>query len=121
MQLRHGLNDAQNDIAVVNNENGDCGKYGGCVVEALPPERFAMIRDSADIAEGYRRMIRFIIAGNNARAFLAGCQATKKNLDERLAMLLEPDMTPASRREALPVRGRGGKERRPKVPTSALA
>ena len=74
----------------------------GCVVEAVTPERFALLRGSAHVADGYRRMIRFMIAGNNARAFLIGCQATKKNLDERLAMLLEPDIIPTSPSEVFP-------------------
>jgi hypothetical protein len=86
MQLRYGPNYEEKD--------------GGCVVEAVTPERFELLRGSADVADGYRRMIRFMIAGNNAKALLAGCQATKKNVDERLAMLLEPDMTPTSPRGA---------------------
>ena len=96
MQLRSGQR--------IEEEDGRCeledARYGveneGCVVEAVTPERFEMIRGSAFVADGYRRMIRFMIAGNNARAFLTECQATKKNLDERLAMLLEPDMIPTS-------------------------
>ena len=72
--------------------DGDVAMDEGCVVEALTPERFEMLRGSADVADGYRRMIRFMIAGNNAKAFLTECQATRKNLDERLTMLLEPDM-----------------------------
>jgi hypothetical protein len=71
-------------------------EYGKCVVEAVTPEKFELLRESAGVADGYRRMIRVMIAGNNAKAFLAGCQATKKNLDEQLALLLEPDMAPTS-------------------------
>ena len=74
------------------------GESGECVVEAVTPERFEMLRGSADVADGYRRMIRFMIAGNNAKAFLAGCRATKKNLDEQLALLLEPNLAPTSPR-----------------------
>ena len=72
--------------------DGDVAMDEGCVVEALTPERFEMLRGSAEVADGYRRMIRFMIAGNNAKAFLTECQATRKNLDERLTMLLDPDM-----------------------------
>ena len=75
-------------------------------MEAVTPERFELLRGSADVADGYRRMIRFIIACNDAKAFLAGCQATKKNLDEQLAVLLEPDMTPASPNKVLPRHGK---------------
>ncbi len=87
---------------------------GGCVVEAVTPERFDLLRGSAAVAEGCRRMAQIMAAGENARAFFAGCQATvkdpvslttKKNLDERLAMLLEPDRTPTSPPRSLP-RGR---------------
>jgi hypothetical protein len=97
MQLRCGLNAKVEDEGCVGE---------GCVVEAVTPERFELLRGSADVADGYRRMIRFIIACNDAKAFLAGCQATKKNLDEQLAVLLEPDMTPASPNKALPRRGK---------------
>ena len=89
MQLRCGQKSEMKD------EKG-VGEESGCVVEAVTPERFELLRGSADVADGYRRMIRFMIAGNNAKAFLAGCQATKKNLDEQLALLLEPDMAPTS-------------------------
>ena len=91
MQLRCGQNMKVED-------EGCVGEDRGCVVEAVTPEGFEMLRGSADVADGYRRMIRFMIAGNNAKAFLAGCQTTKKNLDEQLALLLEPDMTPQSPR-----------------------
>lgn len=77
----------------------------GCVVEALTPERFKLLRGSAYVADGYRRMIRVMIAGNNAKAFLAGCQATRKNLDEQLALLLQPGMTPPSPDSRLPKSG----------------
>ena len=77
----------------------------------MTPERFELLRGSADVAEGYRRMIRFMIAGNNAKAFLAGCQATKKNLDEQIALLLEPDMTPRSPGKTVPERDRRGQGR----------
>ncbi len=99
MQLRCGQKSKVKDNRYVVEDEG-------CVVEAVTPERFEMIRSSAFVADGYRRMIRFMIAGNNARAFLAECQATKKNLDERLAMLLEPEMTPTSSGEAFPKRDR---------------
>ena len=89
MQLRCGQKSEMKDEMGV-------GEESGCVVEAVTPERFELLRGSADVADGYRRMIRFMIAGNNAKAFLAGCQATKKNLDEQLALLLEPDMAPTS-------------------------
>jgi hypothetical protein len=89
MQLRCGLSYEKKDVRGV-------GEDRGCVVEAVTPERFEMLRGSADVADGYRRMIRFMIAGNNAKAFLAGCQATKKNLDEQLALLLEPNLAPTS-------------------------
>ena len=84
-------------------------------MEAVTPERFELLRGSAGVADGYRRMIRFMIAGNNAKAFLEGCQATKKNLDEQLALLLEPDMTPTS------PRGRDRHVRDRSSTTSALA
>ena len=99
MQLRCGQKSKVED-------EGGVGEDSGCVVEAVTPERFELLRGSADVADGYRRMIRFIIACNDAKAFLAGCQATKKNLDEQLAVLLEPDMTPASPNKALPRRGK---------------
>ena len=88
------------------------------MVEAVTPERFDQLRGSADVADGYRRMMRFIIAGNNAKAFLAGCQATKKNIDEQLAMLLEPDLVPTSPRNAP---GHGKRVREHNYATSALA
>ena len=91
MQLRFGRNTEMKDGRGV-------GEDRECVVEALTPERFELLRGSADVADGYRRMIRFMIAGNNAKAFLAGCQATKKNLDEQLALLLEPNLAPTSPR-----------------------
>ncbi len=94
MQLRCGLNHEVGDERCVAKDDK------GCVVEAVTPERFELLRGSADVADGYRRMIRVVIAGNNAKAFLAGCQATKKNIDEQLALLLEPDMVPISPREA---------------------
>ena len=117
---------------------------GECVVEAVTPERFDLLRGSAAVAEGGRRLARIMGAGENARAFFAGCQAmvkdlvgcqatkerwkteriqlrcgpssaadgggvvsagermTKKNLDERLAMLLDPDRTPTSPPRSLP-------------------
>ena len=99
MQLRCGLNTEMENKKCVEDE-GCVGEDRGCVVEAVTPERFELLRGSADVADAYRRMIRFMIAGNNAKAFLAGCQATKKNLDEQLALLLEPDLTPTSSREA---------------------
>ncbi len=91
MQLRCGQNTEMKD-------DWGVGEDRECVVEALTPERFELLRGSADVADGYRRMIRFMIAGNNAKAFLAGCQATKKNLDEQLASLLEPNLVPTSPR-----------------------
>ena len=39
-----------------------------------------------------------------AEEILGGCQDTKKDLEEMLAMLLEPDRTPASPREGFPER-----------------
>ena len=45
-------------------------------------------------------------ARSKAEAILEGCQDTKKDLDEMLAMLLEPDRTPASPRGGVPGRGR---------------
>ena len=92
--------------------NGD----GGCVVEVVTPERFDLLRGSAMIADGCRRMARIMAAGENAREFFAGL-TTKKNLDERLALLLEPDRTPTSPRGSHPrsrFQGRG-------VSASALA
>ncbi len=85
----------------------------GCVVEAVTQERFELTRGSAFVADGYRRIITLIVAGNNARTFLAECQATKKNLDERLTMLLEPDKIPTSPSGVFPKRDRRA--------TSALA
>ncbi len=87
-------------------KNGGYVVEGGCVVEAVTPERFELIRGSAFVADGYRRIITLMAAGNNARAFLAECQATKKNLDERLAMLLEPDKIPTSPGGVFPKRDR---------------
>ena len=95
MQPRCGLN-----AKVEVEDEGYVGEDRECVVEAVAPERFKLLRGSADVADGYRRMIRFMIAGNNAKAFLARCQATKKNLDEQLALLLEPDMMPTSSQRA---------------------
>ena len=106
MQLRFGLNYETNDAGQMKNgggreeEGGTEEAYGGCVVEAVTPERFEMLLGSADVADGYRRMIRFMIACSGTTAFLTGCQATKKNLDEQLALLLEPDMAPTSPRRA---------------------
>ena len=109
MQLRCGQNAKVED-----------GRYemedGRCVVEAVTPERFERLCGSADVADGYRRMMRFIIAGHNAKAFLAGCQATKKNIDEQLAMLLEPDLVPTAPRDAP-----GKRVRERDYATSALA
>ncbi len=68
----------------------------GCAVEAVSPERFKLLLGSAYAADDYRRMIKVMIAGNNAKTFLAGCQATKKKLEEQLASLLEPDLAPTS-------------------------
>ncbi len=108
MQLRCGQKYVMDSKGVgedgCNGGEDGCNGEGGCVVESLTPERFAMIRDSAYVADGYRRMIRVMIAGNNAKAFLAGCQATKRNLDEKLAMLLEPEMTPTVPRDTSPGR-----------------
>ena len=118
MQLRCGLNTEMENKKCVEDE-GCVGEDRGCVVEAVTPERFELLRGSADVADGYRRMIRFMIAGSNAKAFLAGCQATKKNVDERLAMLLEPDLAPTSPDWALPDCGRRGCGQ--SVATSALA
>jgi hypothetical protein len=106
MQLRYGPNMEKKEKKGVV-EDGESGtKEEGCVVEAVTPERFELLRGSADVADGYRRMIRFIIAGNTTKGFLARCQATKKNLDEQLALLLEPDRTPTSPNEAFPRRGK---------------
>ena len=101
-------------------ENEACVVNGACVVEALTPEGFDMVCGSAHVADGCRRMIRLLVAVDNTRTFLARCQATKRNLDERLAMLLEPDMTPTSPRNALPKRGRRVSPLRSN-PSSALA
>jgi hypothetical protein len=120
MQLRCG----QEQNADAYGEEGWCqkeagvGENGECVVEAVTPERFELLRGSAYVADGYRRMIRFMIAGNNAKAFLAGCQATKKNLDEQLALLLEPNLAPTSSRDAL---GPGKPFQARNSATSALA
>ena len=111
MQLRRGQKSEMKDEKSV-------GQESGCVVEAVTPERFELLRESADVADGYRKMIRFMIAGNNAKTFLAGCQATKKNLDEQLAMLLEPNLVPTSPRDAP---GRGKRVRERGHTTSALA
>ena len=92
--------------SVTQKDGGGVAKDEGCVMEAVTPERFELLRGSADVADGYRRMIRFIIAGNTTKGFLARCQATKKNLDEQLALLLEPDRTPTSPNEAFPRRGK---------------
>ena len=43
-------------------------------------------------------------ARGKAEEILGGCQDTKKDLAEMLAMLLEPDRTPASPREGFPER-----------------
>ena len=125
MQLRCGRNSERCDVdarkaddsEALSNMQLRCGQKfergdgrcmvedKGCVVEALTPERFKLLRGSAHVADGYRRMIRVMIAGNNAKAFLAGCQATRKNLDEQLALLLQPGMTPPSPDSRLPKRG----------------
>ncbi len=96
IQLQCGPNTGKEDKGDVVEDGEGVAREERCVVEAITPERFEMLRGSADVADGYRRMIRFMIAGNNAKTFLAGCQATKKNLDEKLALLLEPDMAPTS-------------------------
>ena len=49
---------------------------------------------------------KLVEARSKAEAILEGCQDTKKDLDEMLAMLLEPDRTPASPRGGFPGRGR---------------
>ena len=86
-----------------------CGsKYGGegkCAVEAVTPERFARMMESAALLDGMRRMTRILVAGRDAKYFLEGCQTTKRSVDERLAMMLEPKLTPASPR---PSRARSG-------------
>ncbi len=124
MQLRCGQKYVMDSKGVgedgCNGGEDGCNGEGGCVVESLTPERFAMIRDSAYVADGYRRMIRVMIAGNNAKAFLAGCQATKRNLDEKLAMLLEPEMTPTSPGKVQPGRNKLIPRLRTR-PVSALA
>ena len=112
MQLRCGQKSEMKDKKSV-------GQESGCVVEAVTPEGFELLRGSADVADGYRRMIRFMIACNDAKAFLAGCQATKKNLDARLAQLLEPDMTPTTPTQTLPEHDRLGRGRN--SATTALA
>ena len=118
VQLRCGPKlRVENEACVVN---GACMVDGACVVEALTPERFDMVCGSAHVADGSRRMIRLLVAVDNTRTFLAGCQATKRNLDERLALLLEPDMTPTSPRNALPKRGKRTSPLRSN-PSSALA
>ncbi len=138
MQLRCGQNYHGSDADTSYADDGEaskcmqlrCGPNSGaagerrvtegkCVVEAVTPEWFELRRGSADVADGYRRMIRFMIAGNNAKTFLAGCQATKKNLDEQLALLLEPDLAPTSPNKAFPRRDERGRER--VHTTSALA
>jgi hypothetical protein len=101
MQLRCGQNTKAYGEGGRWQNNAMVGESGECVVEALTPERFELLRGSAYVADGYRRMIRCMIAGNNAKAFLAGCQATKKNVDEQLALLLEPNLAPTSPRDAL--------------------
>ncbi len=111
MQLRCGLN------AKVEDEG--CAAGERCVVEAVTAERFELLRGSAYVADGYRRMIRFMIAGNNAKTFLSGCQGTKKNLDEQLALLLEPDLAPTSPNKVFPEHDKSGQER--VYTTSALA
>jgi hypothetical protein len=111
MQLRCGPNAEVTE--------GRCVVEGKCVVEGVTPEWFELRRGSADVADGYRRMIRFMIAGNNAKTFLAGCQATKKNLDEQLALLLEPHLAPTSPNKAFPGRDKRGRKRG--YTTSALA
>ena len=50
-------------------------------------------------------------ARGKAEEILGGCQDTKKDLDEMLAMLLEPERTPASPRRGFP--GRDGRIPRP--------
>ena len=120
MQLRCGQGqnaDAYGEERWCQKE-AEVGEDGECVVEALPPERFELLRGSAYVADGYRRMIRFMIAGNNAKAFLEGCQATKKNLDEQLALLLEPNLVPTSPRDAF---GRDKPFQTRNSATSALA
>ena len=49
---------------------------------------------------------KLVEARSKAEALLEGCQDTKKDLDEMLAMLLEPDRTPASPRGGFPGRGK---------------
>ena len=111
MQLRRGLNDEVVDEMLdgkgfrrLQAERGRAQADGRraaeaqCVVEAVTPERFDFLLGSAYVADGCRRLTRIVAAGQNAKIFLDRCQATKKNLDERLAMLLEPDLIPASKR-----------------------
>ena len=107
MQLRCGLNyevaddkgprrlQAEHDRA---HADGKRAVETQCVVEAVTQERFDILLGSAYVADGCRRLTRILAAGQYAKAFLDRCQATKKNLDERLAMLLEPDLIPASKR-----------------------
>ena len=49
---------------------------------------------------------KLVEARSKAKALLGGCQDTKKDLNEMLAMLLEPDRTPASPHGGFPGRGR---------------
>jgi hypothetical protein len=115
MQLRcgqnSGLEDGRCDGRCVDGVRVEDGR---CVVEGVTPERFRRLRESEYVADGCRRLARLIAAGQDAKVFLDECRTTKKNLDERLAMLLEPDMTPASPRVRKHLRPQGGA-------TSALA
>ena len=116
LQLRCGQNYGMEDGRFGNSAYLYAGR---CVMEAVSPERFKKLRESEYVAEGCRHLARLIAAGQDAKVFLDGCRTTKKNLDERLAMLLEPDLTPASPRA--PLCGSGRRFRAQSGATSALA
>ena len=105
MQPRCGQNYGMEDGRFGNSAYMYAGR---CVMEAVSPERFKKLRESEYVAEGCRHLARLIAAGQDAKVFLDGCRTTKKNLDERLAMLLEPDMTPASPRVRQHLRAQRG-------------
>ena len=89
MQLRRGLK--------------SCGA-GGATQEA-------MRETGREMKMQLRCGPKLVEAGSKAKALLEECQDTKKDLDEMLAMLLEPERTPASPRRGFP--GRDGRIPRP--------
>lgn len=80
--------------------------HGECEVEAVTRERFELLKGAAYVADGQRRLAEVLAASINAREILACCRATKRDMDEMLAMRLDPDATPSAPVQFRPPRRR---------------